>query len=97
MIRPTLEYCDIDDVMTVVQLTWSDNASGCQVDFSFPKVLLWVGDHFGYVKELYVRDGVSAGTREEAVEKMKRRIAEIFLWEHRRSYDGITPVITNPE
>ena len=97
MIRPTLEYCDVDDVMSVVQLTESVDASGCRVRFSFPKVLFWLGDHFGYVKELYVWDVVTAGTQEQAFEKMERRIKEIFRWEHRRFYDGITPVIPDPE
>lgn len=91
--RPTLEYCDIDDVMTVVHLTESLDDSGCEVRFSFPRVLLWAGDHFGYVKELYVLDVVSADTREEAFERMEQRIAEIFRWEHRRFYDGLSLII----
>ena len=93
--RPTLEYCDIDDVMTVVHLTESVDASGWRIRFTFPRVLLWVGDHFGYVKELYVWDVVSAGTREQAFEKMERRIAEIFRWEHRKFYDGLALIMPN--
>lgn len=98
MNQQSLSYCQLSELNQVIKYEQvSDMGSSYQVQFSFPQILLWEGDQFAYVEDLRVNDCVIAGTRSEADDLIMNRVKDIFTWEHRKAYDGITPVIQNPE
>jgi len=44
-----------------------------------------------------VNDVMTADTEKEAKALIERRVSEIYRWEHRKAYDGITAVIPPPD
>ena len=96
MNQQSLSYCPLSELNRVVRYEQIDDlGSSYHVHFSFPQILFWDGDQFGYVEDLRVNDCVIAETRSEADDLIMARVKDIFTWEHRKAYDGITPVIQN--
>ena len=98
MNQQSLSYCLLSELNQVVRYEQiSDLGSSYQVWFSFPQILFWDGDQFAYVENLRVNDCVIAESRSAADDLIVNRVKDIYTWEHRKAYDGITPVIHNPE
>ncbi len=94
MLCHKLNYCSLDQLMTVINyLEITETDDGVLVRYSFPEILLWSGDHFGYVDQIRIKELVTARSRAKATEKIRQRMNVIFTWEHRKAYDGIRPVI----
>ena len=94
MIAASMSYCPLDKLMTVINyLEVTENNDGVLVRYSFPKILVWSGDHFGYVDQIRIQEVETGSSRAEVTEKIRQRMYVIFSWEHRKSYDGIRPVI----
>lgn len=93
-----LDYCPLDKLMTVVNvLEMNLTDSGVHVRFTYPQILLWRGDTFGYLDRLRVTDQLIGETKEDALKKIRQRLTTIYTWEHRKSYDGIAPIIPEGE
>lgn len=98
MLCHKLEFCAFDQAVSVIrfnQIMKMD--SGLKIFFSYPQILLWSVDFFGYVNALQVNDVMTADTEKEAKALIERRVSEIYRWEHRKAYDGITAVIPPPD
>ncbi len=94
MSRQKLDYCPLDKLMTVVNvLEINATEFGVQVRFTYPQVLLWRGDTFGYLDRLRVTDLITGQSEEDALKKIRRKLSAIYTWEHRKLYDGIAPII----
>lgn len=81
-------------IMSVVNiLEGKKTGYGFQVRYTFPQVLVWSGDDFGYLEELRTIDIMTGINEKEALQKIQSTLETIFTWEQRKAFDGITPVI----
>lgn len=89
-----LDYCPLDKLMTVVNiLEINATGSGVQIRFTYPQILLWSGDFFGYDDWIRITDLVDGHSEDEALENIKQMLSIIYTWEQRKAFDGIAPVI----
>lgn len=94
MLSLKLDYCPLDKLMTVVNiLEINATESGVQIRFTYPHILFWIGDAFGYVNQLRITDLVTGQSEEEVLEKIRQQLSIIYNWEQRKSFDGIAPII----
>ena len=63
------------------------------IRYTFPQILLWIGDEFGYLDELRIEDIMTGSHEAEAMDKIGEKLKIIYTWEHRKLFDGITPVM----
>lgn len=89
-----LDFCSLDALMTVVNiLEINVTKSGVQIRFTYPQILLWSGDFFGYDDRIRITDQVDGHSENEALENIKQMLSTIYTWEHRKAFDNITPII----
>ncbi|USE39146.1 hypothetical protein [Endozoicomonas sp. SCSIO W0465] len=80
--------------MTVVNvLEINATGSGVQIRFTYPQILLWSGDFFGYDDRIRITDLVDGNSENVALENIKHKLSTIYAWEQRKAFDGIAPVI----
>ncbi|MGO0307267.1 hypothetical protein ACTL6P_11770 [Endozoicomonas acroporae] len=63
------------------------------IRYTFPQILLCIGDEFGYLDELRIEDIMTGSHEAEVMEKIREKLEIIYTWEHRKLFDGITPVM----
>ncbi|WP_257264591.1 hypothetical protein [Endozoicomonas sp. ONNA2] len=80
--------------MTVVNvLEINATGSGVKIRFTYPQILLWSGDFFGYDDRIRITDLVDGHSENESLENIRQKLSTIRAWEQRKAVDGIAPVI----
>ena len=89
-----LDFYPLDKLMTVVNvLEINATGFGVQIRFTYPQILLWSGDFFGYDDRFRITDLVDGHSENEALENIKQMLSIIYTWEQRKAFDGIVPII----